>query len=54
MYIYYNSKRTEGTKRDDSEWMQITSDSKNLKNKYLSEKVLSPRNEEGNWKVTTQ
>lgn len=54
MYIGYNSTKTEGTKRDYSERMQITSDSKNLKSKYLSEKVLSLRNEEGNWKVTTQ
>lgn len=54
MYIGYNRTRTENTKRDDSAWMQIISDSKNLKSKYLSEKVLSLRNEEGDWKVTSQ
>lgn len=54
MYVGYKGTRTESTERDDSAWMQIISDSKNLKSKYLSEKVLSLRNEEGNWKVTTQ
>lgn len=54
MYIGYKSTRSESTKRDDSAWMQIINDSKNLKCKYLSEKVLCLRNKEGNWKVTTQ
>lgn len=34
--------------------MQIMSDSKKITSKYLNENVLSPRNKEGNWKVTPQ
>lgn len=34
MYIGYNGTRTESIKRDDIAWMQIISDSQNLKNKY--------------------